>query len=174
MQMKRVVTLGNLAGLATLAMLATAALPAMAQSAVVYRCPGPPVLYTDALTPKEAADKGCRSIEGTPITVFSPPKPRAGTAAPSPEAKGSEARVDPKDQRARDAERRRVLEQELREAEERLSKLQQEYKNGQPERRGDERNYQKYLDRVAELKAGITRQESDIQAIKRELGKIPS
>ena len=142
--------------------------------AVVYRCPGPPVLYTDALSAKEAAEKGCRTIEGTPITVFSPPKPRAAAAASGAEGRSSDAKVDPKEQRSRDGERRRVLEQELKEAEERLAKLQQEYNAGQPERRGDERNYQRYLDRVAELKAAIGRQESDIQAIKRELGKLPS
>ena len=38
----------------------------------------------------------------------------------------------------------------------------------QPERRGDERNYQKYLDRTADLKSGIARKESDIAALKRE------
>jgi hypothetical protein len=29
------------------------------------------------------------------------------------------------------------------------------------------------LDRVAELKAGITRKEADIAAIRREIGKLP-
>ena len=39
--------------------------------------PGPPVLYTDALGAQEARDKGCRTIEGTPITIVqAPPKPR--------------------------------------------------------------------------------------------------
>ena len=66
-----------------------------------------------------------------------------------------------------------ILEQELREAEGKLAKLQQEYNNGQPERRGDERNYQKYLDRTTELKASVSRQEADVQAIKRELAKLP-
>lgn len=147
--------------------------PASAQ-AVVYRCPGPPVLYTDALSAKEAQEKGCRSIDGTPITVFSPIKPKAGsTNAPAASGAPNE-RVDPKDQKSRDGERRRVLEQELREAEERLAKLQKEYNNGEPERQGNERNYQKYLDRTAELKASVARQESDIQAIKRELSKIPN
>lgn len=141
--------------------------------AVVYRCPGPPVLYTDALSAKEAADKGCRSIEGAPVTVVSPVRPKAAPATSSASGTQGEVRVDTREQRARDSERRRVLEQELREAEERLKVSQQEYGNGQPERRGDERNYQKYLDRVAELKASITRQESDIQAIKREIAKLP-
>ncbi|MDH0864337.1 hypothetical protein [Mitsuaria sp. GD03876] len=143
---------------------------------VVYRCPGPPVLYTDAMTAKEAAEKGCRSIEGTPISVIAPIKPRAPTAGGSGPVVGSQSadlKVDAKDQRVRDDDRRRILEQELREAEGKLAKLQQEYNNGQPDRRGDERNYQKYLDRTAELKAAVSRQEADIQALKRELGKLP-
>ncbi|WP_349742339.1 hypothetical protein [Roseateles cavernae] len=149
---------------------------AEAQS-VVYRCPGPPVLYTDALTPKEAQDKGCRSIEGTPITVLQGQRPRAAApatnGAASAAARSGDGRVDPAQQRSRDGERRKVLETELRESEERLAALQREYQGGQPERRGDERNFQKYLDRVAELKTSITRQENDIQALKREISKLP-
>ena len=57
---------------------------------------------------------------------------------------------------------------------EKLAQLQKEYNNGEPERRGDERNYQKYLDRTAEMKAAISRKESDIAAIKRELAKLPA
>ncbi|ALV05847.1 hypothetical protein DES44_4253 [Roseateles depolymerans] len=172
MRIKRVGSIQRGASLAGVAMVIGLAGSASAQ-AVVYRCPGPPVLYTDALSAKEAQEKGCRSIDGTPITVFSPIKPKAGTAAPAASGAPNE-RVDPKDQRSRDNERRRVLEQELREAEERLAKLQKEFNNGEPERQGNERNYQKYLDRVAELKASVARQESDIQAIKRELSKIPN
>lgn len=150
---------------------------ALAQGgSVVYRCPGPPVLYTDALSPREAQEKGCRTIESTPITVVQPPRPRPaaghGENAASG-ARGSEGRVDPAQQRSRDGERRRVLEAELRESEERLAALQREYADGAPERRGGERNYQRYLDRVAELKAAITRQEADIQALKREISKLP-
>ena len=61
----------------------------------------------------------------------------------------------------------------MRKDEDRLAALQKEYNSGEPERRGDERNYQKYLDRVTELKSGIARKEADIVAIKREIGKLP-
>ncbi|MFX1677639.1 hypothetical protein PV762_00245 [Mitsuaria sp. CC2] len=156
------------------AMVGMAAGQASAQG-VVYRCPGPPVLYTDAISAKEAADKGCRSIEGTPISVIAPIKPRpATTAAPTSGSGGQgDLKVDGKEQRVRDDDRRRILEQELRDAESKLAKAQQEYNGGQPERRGDERNYQKYLDRTTELKASVSRQEADVQAIKRELAKLP-
>lgn len=35
----------------------------------VYRCPGPPVIYTDALTPAEAKGKGCSQVEKAPTTI---------------------------------------------------------------------------------------------------------
>ena len=64
------------------------------------------------------------------------------------------------------------METELRRAEARRTELALEYNNGEPEKRGDEsRNYQKYLDRVAELKANLGRVESDIAGIRRELGR---
>jgi len=146
--------------------------------ATVYRCPGPPVLYTDALSAKEAQEKGCRTIEGSPITVMQMPRPRgaSGVAAAAPAAdpgRGNEGRIDAGQQRVRDDERRRVLQTELRQAEERLSAAQKEFNNGQGERRGDERNYQKYLDRMAELKDNIARYEADVQALKREIAKLP-
>ena len=52
--------------------------------------------------------------------------------------------------------------------------MQKEYNNGEPERQGNEKNSQKYLDRVADMKASISRTESDIAAIKREIGKLPN
>lgn len=140
-----------------------------AASAVVYRCPGNPVLYTDAISAKEAKDKGCKVLEGAPITVIQSPKPRvAASAAAGPVG----TRVDPADQRTRDSDSRLILDAELRREEERLAVMKTEFSNGQPERRGDEKNYQKYLDRVADMKAAIIRKESDIAAIKRELTKL--
>ena len=81
--------------------------------------------------------------------------------------------MDPQAQRSRDNDSRRILEGELRREEDRLSELRKEYNNGEPERLGNERNYQKYLDRVAELKGNIARKESDVSAIRRELSKLP-
>lgn len=152
---------------------------ATASERPVYRCPGPPVLYTDALTPQEARERDCRTIEGAPVTVVQTPRPRAPAVSPSSPAgevpataRNPEARVDPAAQRARDADARRILGEELRREEAALAALQREFNNGQPERRGDERNYQKYLDRVADMKAGISRKEADIAALKRELAKM--
>jgi hypothetical protein len=68
-----------------------------------------------------------------------------------------------------------VLEAELKKAEARQAELQKEYNNGEPEKQGSEgRNYQKYLDRVAGMKAELARNESDIAGIRRELGRLPA
>ena len=168
-------------------LLAALAVPAQAQAqpqqqpaGAVYRCPGPPVLYTDALSPNEARERGCRSIDGAPITVIQAPKPRATAgnasapgAAAGPTPRAADAKVDPAAQRQRDSDARRILDIELRREEDKLVALRRDFNNGEPERRGDERNYQRYLDRVADMKAGILRSESDIAALKRELGKLP-
>jgi hypothetical protein len=153
--------------------------PAFAQDKPVYRCPGPPVLYTDGLSAQEARDRNCRTIEGAPITIVSAPKPRpassgAAVAANSGGAsRPGDARIDPADQRARDSDAKRILSDELRREEDRLAALRKDFNNGEPERQGDERNFQKYQDRVAEMRAALQRKEADVAAIKRELAKLP-
>ena len=54
----------------------------------------------------------------------------------------------------------------------RLESLRREYNDGQPERLGSERNYQKYLDRVERLKEDIARSEANIGSLQRELAAI--
>ncbi|MDT7835127.1 hypothetical protein [Aquabacterium sp. OR-4] len=170
---------------ATLAACCLAAGPVAAQGGAVYRCPGKTGgadEFTNMLSAEEARARGCRTIDGAPITIVQGGRPRgaatagngasAGAGAASSAPRASDAKVDPAAQRQRDTDARRILEAELRREEERLAQLRRDYNNGEPERRGDERNYQKYLDRTAELKAAVTRSESDVAAIKRELAKI--
>ena len=144
------------------ALLAFAASGAQAAD-IYYRCPDN--VFTNTITPKEAETRGCKALEAQQPTTIPAPKVRPA-AAP-----GSSARVDASDQKARDSDARKILQDELIKAQSQLDALQKEYNNGQPERRGDEKNYQKYLDRTADLKAQIARTESDISAITRELAK---
>jgi len=142
-----------------------------AQGSVYYVCPGN--VFTNTITQKEADARGCKAREAQQPTTISGPKPRP-VASPSSAPRTGE-KVDSAEQKARDTDARRILEEELRRAEERLETLKREYNNGEPERRGDEsRNAQRYIDRVAEMKAAITRQEADIAAIRRELAKLAS
>jgi hypothetical protein len=146
-----------------------AAVPAFAADAnVTYKCPGR--IYSNTMSAKEAKDKGCTVLEGS-VTVIQGTKARPVPSAGASSPPGS--RIDPADQRARDSDARRILEAELKREEDRLAALQTEYNNGEPERRGDEKNYQKYQERTADLKAQLDRKTSDIAAIKRELAKLP-
>jgi len=54
-----------------------------------------------------------------------------------------------------------------------LSRSQRRDGPGQPERQGNEKNYQKYLDRVEEMRAAIARKQTDIAALQREIKKLP-
>ena len=148
---------------------------AQAQSRI-FRCGN---TYTNDAS--EAQAKGCKPLDGGNVTVVQGTKVQGGsvkpTSAPAPSASPAPAgtpstRIDAGDQRARDSEARLILESELKKAEARRAELAKEYNNGEPERRGDERNYQKYLDRVAELKASIERNDADIAGIKRELSRL--
>lgn len=143
-----------------------------AQAQDIYRCGSE---YTN--NPTEAQKRSCKKVEGGNITIIQGPKPAPTAAAPARPASGARngsERVDNAAQRARDSDARQILEAELKKAEARLSALQSEYNNGEPEKRGPEfRNHQMYLDRVAELKAGVERARTDVDGIKREISRLP-
>ena len=150
---------------------AAAASPAdTVDSTVLYRCPGND--YRNTITAREAEKMGCRKVEGAPVTVIQSSRPRASTATTAATT-ASGVKVDPVAQRARDSDARRILESELKSEETKLAAMEKEFNGGQPERLGDEKNYQKYLDRVAEMRSAIERKQIDIAALRREIQKLP-
>ncbi|GMV00872.1 MAG: DUF4124 domain-containing protein [Burkholderiaceae bacterium] len=158
-------------------------------AAEVYRCESESGVPVYQGTPN---GRNCRAIDLAPLTTIPAPKlPAAGAARAAGAATPGQAtaagqassaaarptpdgfpKVDASTQRERDSERRRILEDELRKEEARLAELKGVYKNGQPDRHGDERNYQKYLDRVKRLEDDIGRSEGNIASLRRELGTI--
>lgn len=155
----------------TLAVAALAATSSYAQT--IYRCAGN--VYTNDAT--EAKAKGCKTMEGGNITIVQGTRVNGANAAPVSStvrvATAPNTRVADEEQRNRDADARAILEAELKKAESRQAELVKEFNGGEPEKMGPEhRNYQKYLDRVAELKASIARNESDIAGIRRELSRV--
>ena len=137
----------------------------------IYRCGNE---YTNTVT---EANKGhCKLVEGGNVTVVQGFKAPAAAGQPVRVAavNPSGNRTDSAEQRGRDADAKLILESELKKAESRHAELQREYNGGEPEKRGDEaRNYQKYQDRVADIKASMARNESDIAGIRRELSRVP-
>ncbi len=129
----------------------------------IYRCGNE---YTNTVT--EAQAKNCKLISGANVTVIQAIKP-------PPKAAGTGQRSDSPEQRAKESDAKLILEAELKKAEAKQAELLKEYNNGEPERLGPEtRNNQKYIDRVAELKAAIARNDADIAGIKRELARVPA
>ena len=166
-------------GAACMAFLATCLLatPALAQ---IYRCGGTggaagatPEYINNA---KDAQSRGCKTMQGGNVTIMQGvPVQKPAVRVASTTASGSATRTDGgSEQKARDSDARSILESELKKAETKLGEQQKEYNNGEPEKQGIEgRNYQRYLDRVAELKDGITRNQSDIAGLKREISRLP-
>ena len=142
-----------------------------AAQARIFRCGN---TYTNDEV--QAKAQSCKLVEGGNVTVVqgtkvaAPPSGNNGKVVAAPPM--GNQRIDSGEQKARDGEARGILEAELKKAEARLADLQKEYNAGEPEKLGPEtRNHQKYLERVAELKANIERTEKDIAGLKRELGR---
>ncbi len=121
---------------------------------------------------------GCRYVELSTAPVVTVPAPKGTSSSAqitrSPARPDNFPRVDASAQKARDDDRRRVLESELSVQEQKLADLKREYNNGEPERQGNERNYQKYLDRTAQLKDDIAHGEANVASLRRELSALQS
>jgi hypothetical protein len=146
----------------------------------IYRCGNEYINNAEV-----AKRRGCTLLEGGNITTvwgIAPQRPESGASKPAkPSSKPAEAprssgeRIDASAQRARDSDARTILEAEMRRAQERLGEAQQAYAQGQPEKQGGEsRNHQRYLDRVAELKAAVARAQVDVESLRRELARLGS
>ena len=146
-------------------------------SADVYRCIGADGKSTEYINNvKDAQTRGCKTMQGGSVTVVQSTPVQKAPVRVATAGQSSGARNDGgPDQKTRDSDSRSILQSELKKAETRLAEQQKEFNNGEPEKQGIEgRNYQRYLDRVAELKDGITRNQSDIAGLKREISRLPN
>lgn len=147
---------------------------------IIYKCVSKDgrVEFTDINKP------GCKVLD-LPGYVASTPAPRAAPAVTMRQGAGRPAaapnlapspagfpRVDGATQKARDDDRRAILEDELRAEERKLADLKRDYNNGEPERQGNEKNYAKYQERVAQMRDDIGRSEKNVEALKREIANI--
>ena len=141
-------------------LIAAVAMPVSAQT--IYKC-------IDAnggtLISNTRVDKNCKAVVSGPESSMSPPPPRAkpvgASANPSP---AGFPRVQEDTQKARDTDRRHILDQELAGEQRNLEQArkdlgEQEVLRGSPERMAP------YRDRVAQ-------HERNIQAIQKELSNL--
>jgi hypothetical protein len=109
-------------------------------------------------------------------TIPAPPQHRSAaplrSAAAPASAPADFPKVNTSQQRARDDDRREILNDELRSEEKKLGDLRRDFNNGEPERQGGEKNYAKYQERVAQMRDDIGRAEKNVDALKREIANI--
>lgn len=92
---------------------------------------------------------------------------------PSVDAEGIDGRIKQRRENAVIRDQRNGIEQRIADETAQLDTIKAEYKGGQPDRLGSERNYQRYLNRVERLKNEISVRERKLDALHRELEKVP-
>ena len=143
-------------------------LPPRTATAEIWEC-------TDSMGNKrftniESEAKGCKRLKLPPLSTVPATRPKESPSArTSTQTPGNFPRVDADVQRERDADRRRILEQELANEEMLLQKARQELEAQESVRLGSERNYQRVLDRLEPYKKKVKLHEDNIASLKREL-----
>jgi len=113
----------------------------------------------------KAESKGCKLIDVGPTNTMPAGKPQvASKAAPKDFPK-----VDGDTQRQRDAERRKILDQEMASEQKLLDQARRELSDQESQRLGSERNYQRVLDRLEPYKKKVKLHEDNIASLRREL-----
>jgi len=145
-------------------------------SATVYKCIDADgrVTYTN----DSSLARGCEALsQDQPVSSVPAPARRPGSAPPSTPPRTSNSpsdfpKVTPDTQRARDDTRRQVLETELKNEEQSLSEAQAALAEQESIRLGDERNYQRVLDRLQPFKDKVELHQRNIEALRREIGRL--
>jgi hypothetical protein len=115
--------------------------------------------------------KGAKKVQcfEPPPVPMPPLQPEKASAPRKTDAPGEAPKVDQQTQRKRDVDRRRILEQELADEEGKLSEARKALLEQQSMRSGDERNFQKVLERLKPYQDAVAQHEKNIQSIKQEL-----
>lgn len=141
-----------------------ALLPLSASAQTIYKC----VDANGSTTYASARlDKNCKVISSGAENALPAPKPKTATAAgaaASPSPAGF-PRVGEETQKARDGDRRHILEQELAGEQRNLEQARKELAEQEATRGGPSDRIAPYRDRVAQ-------HERNIQAIQKELGNL--
>lgn len=128
------------------------------------------VTYTNSKPANTKARDCTLMTKEQSVTTVPSARPAGAKSAPSPT---SFPRVDTGTQRARDNDRRTILETEMATERNLLDAARKELAEQEAVRQGDERNYQKYLDRIQGYKDKVSLHERNIEALSKELSRLP-
>ena len=152
---------------ATLAMFPLAFLAAFPAHADIYKCVAADghVMYSNV------AEKNCKRLNLEPLPASSSSSSAAKPAAKAP-SPADFPKVGENAQKSRDNDRRRILEGELTTERKNLDQARKELAEQESVRSGDERNYQKMLDRLQPYKDKVALHERNVEAIQSELARL--
>jgi hypothetical protein len=122
----------------------------------------------------DALAHGCPAMNLPPISSVPGGRP-ASTAKPAASSSPSPAnfpKVDPKSQKQRDLDRRKILEAELANEEKALATARKELTEQEGIRLGSERNYQRVLDRLEPYKKKVSLHENNVSNLRKELSAL--
>ena len=145
-------------------LLALAAFSASADT--LYKCTDPDGHTT--YTNQKTNAKSCRVlVQDQPVSTFAAPKVRANTPSPS-----GFPRVGSEEQKSRDSDRRKIIEDELSTERNKLDEAKKELDEQASERVGGEKNYQKYLDRVKPYQDDVDLHQRNVDSLQKELDNL--
>jgi hypothetical protein len=113
----------------------------------------------------KSESKGCKLLNVGPTNVVSTGKPQAASKATPKDF----PKVDGDTQRQRDAERRKILDQEMANEQKLLDQARKELSEQESQRFGSETNYQRVLDRLEPYKRKVKLHEDNVANLRREL-----
>ena len=139
------------------------AMPAYAQVTEIYKCydeNGRPLYTSDK---RDTRGKKCELVSREINVVPAPPARKISPGFPKESAS---ERANAK------GRQREILEKELREEEQALTKAKQALAEQQAVRGGDERNYARVLERLQPYKDSVETHQKNIEALQRELSNL--
>lgn len=120
-------------------------------------------------TNQKPSGKNCTIVsQDKAVSTFAAPaRPRANT--PTPE---NFPKVSSDVQKARDTDRRKILDEELATERRKLDEAKKTLSEQEATREGGEKNYQKYLDRLKPYQDQIQLHERNVESLQKEIGKL--
>lgn len=119
----------------------------------------------------QAEARGCKQLNVGPLnSVPAPAKPAPKAAAAA--TPGSFPKVDAQTQQQRDIDRRKILEQELANEQKLLDQAKKDLAEQEAVRYGNERNYQRVLDRLEPFQKRVKLHEDNIANLRKELSAL--
>lgn len=115
---------------------------------------------------------GCKPMNLPPVSSVPAPKPGAKPGDSRAATPGNFPKVDPSTQQQRDTGRRKILEQELANEERLLEQAKKELAEQESTRLGNERNYQRVLERLEPYKKKVALHESNIVNLRKEMSSL--